>query len=190
MSKQFLGVIAIILIGFIGLITPQLKNNKSQPRLGISHPDQGGDHIPQGKQHKAYNSELPSSGPHYADSSSPAQWGVYTQELPAEVFLHNEEHGGIVIAYRPDLPSARIKELQGMFAPPYADPGFSPVKAILIPRPENKKLIELASWKRTLSLDKFDKNTIKQFYLTNVGNKDAPESFAGPKNTPINQAVQ
>lgn len=189
-DRIFYGVIAITLIGFIVIVAPSLRKHRSEPRPGISHSNQGGDHIPAGTPHKPYNSDLPSSGPHYADNSSPADWGVYTRELPAEIFLHNEEHGGVVIAYRPDLPKDQIKRLQGLFAPPYADSTFHPIKAIIVPRTQNTKAIELASWTRTLNLDKYDENTVKQFYLKNVGNKDAPESFAGPKNTPVNEAAQ
>jgi hypothetical protein len=96
----------------------------------------------------------------------------------------------VVIAYSPDLPKDQIKRLQGLFAPPYVDSSFSPIKAIVTPRAKNTKPIELASWTRTLNLDKYDENIIKQFYLKNVGNKDAPESISGSKNIPINEAAQ
>lgn len=46
--------------------------------------------------HAPYNSEPPSSGPHWGGL---AQWGESTDPVPPEVFVHNLEDGGIVLAY-------------------------------------------------------------------------------------------
>lgn len=187
-NRGFLILVSALIIGAFGFVAVKTKNTKPQPRLGISHPSQGGTHIKAGEKHPAYNSDPPSSGWHYNDASAPTPWGVYTQEVPDEVFLHNEEHGGIIITYRPDLPPSQIKKLQDLFAPPYSNYNFTPSKAIVTPRSKDTKPIELAAWTRTLSLDKYDENTLIQFYLTNVSK--SPEATAGPNNTPINQARQ
>lgn len=184
-SKVFIGFILVAIVGIFGFAVFKQKSKPAAPRLGTEHPSQGQNHIAQGQKHDAYNSSPASSGPHYADSSAPTSWGVYTQQVPEEVFLHNEEHGGVIITYKPDLPADQVKKLQLLFAPPYSNAKFSPSKAIVTPRSKNTKPIELASWRRTLSLDSYDENTIMQYYLTNIGK--SPEAGAGPSNTPINQ---
>ncbi len=191
-NRVFYGVIVLVLLSFVGIYAAQKHPKQNNTKLigVVVHPSQGENHIAEGTAHAPYNSELPSSGPHYQDATAPAQWGVYTQELPPEIFLHNEEHGGIVIAYKPDLPQAQIKDLQKLFAPPYSDKSFSPGKYILMPRAKNKYPIELAAWRRTYELASYNQNDIEQFYLQNVSNKLAPESFAGPSNRPINEAAQ
>jgi hypothetical protein len=186
MDKRFLIIMATLAVIFVGIFAISSKNNPSPPRIGTAHTEQGRQHIPRGQPHEPYNSEPPSSGPHYADSAAPALWGVYIEEVPEEVFIHNEEHGGVIITYRPDLPKDQIEKLQKLFAPPYSDPGFKPSRAIVTPRSKNTKPIELAAWTYTLSLDRFDKAKLKAFYLQRVGH--GPEIGAGPYNSPINQA--
>jgi hypothetical protein len=189
-NRVFIAVIALVFIGFGAAFVLSPKQKIDNTLVGVAeHKNQGVNHIPYGTQHEVYNSELPSSGSHYNDASAPALWGIYTQELPPEVFLHNLEHGGVVIAYSPNLPPLQIKNLRKLFGNPSSDRSFSAGKYILIPRSANKQPIELASWTRTYSLTSYDQSKIEKFYNNNVGNKRAPESFAGPKNLPINQAL-
>ena len=64
-----------------------------------SYPNQGQDHIDDG-QSTQYNSNPPTSGPHYA---VPAEPGFYEPDsgIEPERLVHNLEHGQIVIWYRP-----------------------------------------------------------------------------------------
>lgn len=187
MSKFAVITVSIITI-FIGTAMLIKVNQPKEAIIGIKHPDQGQQHVTQGQPHEAYNSDLPSSGPHYADASSPIDWGIYIQPVKEEVFLHNEEHGGVVVTYNPSLlPNDQIKKLQKLFAPPYDTKDFKPAKFILAPRSTNSKAIELASWNWTYNLDSYDAALIAKFYTQHAGK--APEPLAGPNNTPINQAA-
>jgi hypothetical protein len=187
-NKFFVGLVALIIIGSGVYVYGKQKSTPKEPILGIQHANLGEKHIAQGSKHDAYNSDPASSGPHYADSSAPTQWGVYTQEVPEEVFIHNEEHGGIVVTYNPTLlPADQLKKLQALFAPPYRNKGFSPTKAVVTPRTKDTHAIEIASWLYTLNLDKYDESTIMKYYLQHEGK--SPEPSAGPINTPINQAI-
>lgn len=186
-NKVFVGLIAVLVIGTLGFFALSGNKTPKQPQVGVSHPSLGGTHIQPGSSHAAYNSDPPSSGPHYADASAPTPWGVYTQQVPDEVFLHNEEHGGIIVTYKPDLPKDQIKKLQALFAPPYSDASFKPSKAVVTPRSKNTRPIELASWTFTFNLDGYDKAKIMDFYLQHIGK--SPEPAAGPTNRPINQAT-
>lgn len=187
-NKVFVGIILALAVGAGGYLFINQATKSKTVLLGVQHPNQGQTHIARGQSHAAYNSDPPSSGPHYNDAGAPTAWGVYTQEVPAEVFVHNEEHGGIIVTYRPDLPKDQLSKLQKLFAPPYSNPNFRPTKGLVTPRAQDTHPIELAAWTWTLNLDHYDEATIMKFYLQHVGN--APEPTAGPTNTPIDQAAQ
>lgn len=194
MDKRFLAILAVIVILFIGVFvfsknsTEKSGNatNSNQP-IGLFHAAQSRDHIERGQAHAPYTSDPASSGPHYSDAGAPALWGVYIEEVPDEVFVHNEEHGGVIVTYNPGVLSEdQIKKIQKLFAPPYSDSNFKPNRAIVTPRTKNTKPIELAAWSYTLNLDVYDQSKIEGFYLKHVNH--APEAGGLPHNTPINQA--
>ena len=183
-NKAFVVIILVVVIAFGGYLLSSQNSKPKETTLGIQHSNQGQEHIAQGKKHEAYNSDPASSGPHYNDASAPAQWGVYTQEVPEEVFIHNEEHGGVIVTYNPTLlPADQLKKLQALFVPPYSNKSFTPIKAIVTPRAKDTHAIELASWTWTLNLDKYDEATLMKFYFQHEGK--SPEPTAGPTNTPI-----
>lgn len=103
--------------------------------------NQGQEHVGPEHQH-TYNSNPPTSGWHY---SQPADWGVYREELPDEVFIHNLEHGGVWISYKPEIPEETRAKLE-KFYQTYGR------KIIVTPRAKNDTDIALAAWNR---LDKF-----------------------------------
>jgi hypothetical protein len=193
MERRFLAILGVIAAIFVGIFiftqssSEQKNSNTKKETIGVQHPEQTRDHITRGQTHAPYNSDPASSGPHYSDAGAPAPWGVYTEEVPEEVFIHNEEHGGIIITYSPKLlPADQLKKLQALVTPPYSDPDFEPNRALVTPRAKNTHAIQLASWRWTLNLDSYDEAKIKQFYLQHVNR--APEVGAGPHTTPINQA--
>ena len=187
-NKSFIILIAIILLATGGYFLSVQSHKPKEVTLGVHHANQGQDHITPGQSHKAYNSDPASSGPHRSDAQAPAQWGVYTQEVPAEIFVHNEEHGGVVITYNPaTIPADQLKKLQALFVPPYSNKGFSPTKALVTPRAKDTHMIEVAAWTWTLNLDSYNETTLMNFYLQHQG--QSPEAGAGPNTPPINQAA-
>lgn len=67
------------------------------PAPGLAFADQGNLHLETIDQpHAAYNSRPPSSGPHLP---SLADWGESDTPIPPELYVHNLEDGGIVLAY-------------------------------------------------------------------------------------------
>ena len=64
-------------------------------------PDEGATHIPFGTVWD-YQHNPPASGPHWP---SPAAWGVHSEVLPREWWVHNLEHGGIVLLYNCPYPA-------------------------------------------------------------------------------------
>ena len=155
----------IILVATVGLLVAifALGNRSAPPAvlLGEKHADQGQKHIATGAAHETYNSNLPSSGSHYTE---PTLWGIKDAALPDETLIHNLEHGGVEIAYKPGLPQAQIDQLKAIFAKLPASPQFHEVKAVLIPRAANDHSIQLAAWTYTYNLDQIDEAKILQFY--------------------------
>ena len=67
------------------------------PSPGVAIPSLGNDHIAAiDAPHAPYNSSPPSSGPHIGNLAS---WGEYQETLPPELFVHNLEDGGVLLAY-------------------------------------------------------------------------------------------
>jgi hypothetical protein len=118
----------------------QLAAWDQQCGLGQAMPDQGRGHIPEGEEHVPYNSNPPTSGPHYGYT---APWGVSREPIPPEVQVHNLEHGGVLLQYNCDCPDAIA--LLERFANP--DTGY-PTKVIAAPNPTMPTEIAFTAWGR------------------------------------------
>ncbi len=125
----------------------------SIPDTSISYPNQGQTHIEIGAAHPAYNSNPPTSGWHYVD---PAPWGVYPNQLPDEVLIHNLEHGGIWLSYKDPTNQDIINQLTAI-ASRY------PSHMIVEPRPENDSPIAVAAWGHLLKMDTVNEDIIYSF---------------------------
>ena len=116
--------------------------------------DQGREHVGTGHQH-VYNSNPPVSGWHFPQ---PAEWGVYKEELPDEVLIHNLEHGGIWISYKPDISEDLRAKLEKFYE-------IYGRKIIVTPRAKNDSDVVLAAWTRldTFSAAEYSDERIKRF---------------------------
>jgi len=100
----------------------------------------GEEHIAVGSPLPEYNSNPPTSGPHYAQTAAA---GYRTEEIPDQHLIHNLEHGDVWISYHPSI-SDEVKEALRQ---------FDATKVVITPREANDTDIALAGWGR---LDKFD----------------------------------
>lgn len=136
--------------------------------VGTKMPDQGATHIPDG-QRVSYNSTPPTSGPHW---QTPAAWGAKDNQEPSERTTHNLEHGGIVIAYRPDLAAEDVNRLKSLVR------GVSGTyrKIILEPYAQlSDAPIAITAWDWMLKLPAYDETQIVKFIKAHYQSKDAPE---------------
>jgi hypothetical protein len=164
-------VAVLVVIGLAlawGPISGFLNRGDAAAAQGQQFANQGQDHIAQGASHVAYNSNPPTSGPHYA---SPANWGIYDQPIADETLVHNLEHGGIVIHYNcPDGCPELVQQLKDLA-------GTYKSKIVLAPRP-NKDVpfrITLTAWTWLDGFNDFDAARIRGFV---AAHKDrAPEFF-------------
>ncbi|MBI2056107.1 MAG: DUF3105 domain-containing protein [Candidatus Sungbacteria bacterium] len=146
---------------------------------GEYYPSVGQEHIPLGQEPpKPYNSNPPSSGAHFA---SPALWKTYDYEVPDQLFIHNMEHGGVWISYRPDVPKETIDQLTQI-----AD-AFGGSKIVMAPRSANDADVVIAAWERLLKIDVEVKlsdaqiKEIERFYraFKNKGPEFVPDGMGG-----------
>lgn len=133
------GVLILLAVLVGGGIWYSRVKNKNLPGEFIA--DQGREHIT-ANNNFVYNSNPPTSGPHFSQA---AEWGAHKEELADETLIHNLEHGGIWISYKPGLPEETRKKLENF----YEKWGR---KIIVAPRSKNDTDIALAAWNR---LDKF-----------------------------------
>lgn len=124
----------------------------------VEMPDEGRDHVAEGTTVE-YESEPPTSGPHFA-SWAPA--GIHREVVQDEYLVHNLEHGHIVIYYTPDTSRlsdesvAKITELTEEF-----DGQWDAVLAV--PRPDMDVELTLTAWNHKMELDSFDEELIDAF---------------------------
>ena len=157
-------VIAVAVTG-VGFLLSKYGNTSPQdiPQQGETIGQQPAAHIEVGAAHEPYNSNPPTSGPHYV---KPAEWGVYQQPLQDEQVVHNLEHGGIWISYK-DIDEQTKDELETI-GRQYSG------ATVVSPRPSDDAKISLASWGRLEKLDSFDRDKVINFIKANKNKSPEP----------------
>lgn len=121
---------------------------------GQSCPDDGNSHapnLPDGGY--VYASQPPCSGNHYP---VPAPWGIHADVVPRDEYVHNEEHGGIVLLY--NCPNG-CQDVVDAFTTLYDErqpDDFGEVKLVVTPDPLYDGGFAAAAWDhvyRPTSLD-------------------------------------
>ncbi|MDP3726476.1 MAG: DUF3105 domain-containing protein [bacterium] len=137
--KWLVWIVILVLIGY-WVYSFVAKNIPDGEDLSKEVPLMGASHISVGASHEAYNSNPPTSGPHYEQT---ARSGFRDEIIPDEHIIHNLEHGDIWISYHPRV-SEDVKDMLKK---------FGAAKVIVTPREANEADIALASWGR---LDTFN----------------------------------
>ena len=161
------GVILVLAV----LIAAVLITRSIQPQTALlkgevqQTPSASGIHVAEGTTiHYDYNP--PSSGPHYP---SPANWGVYPTALAPGTWVHNLEHGGIVVLYQcPSTCTALQAQMQALYTQMPFDGQFNEKKVIITPYANLDHLVRLQAWGWTLPLDTVDTAAIDAFYHEHV----------------------
>lgn len=149
-------------------------NRATAERAGQAVPLQGRVHISPGGTHAPYNSLPPTSGAHYGDQE--ALWGVQAQPIPDEVQVHNLEHGGIMVQYRPGIDEELLGSLEGLVLNLREKSKYC--KLILAPYPGLDRRIALTAWGWIDKFDKFDPDRITAFIDDHIDR--GPEKTACP----------
>lgn len=127
-----------------------------------------------------YNHNPPTSGCHYnlGYGNAPIQTGAYNVEIPPEYWVHNLEHGYIVVLYNcPSGCNTEFQALRTWYHGLPADSNFGYAKVIIIPYKEMTVPFAAVSWDWYDPIPVFSIAEVQKFYANHVGN--APEP-AGP----------
>ena len=136
--------------------------------------DEGQKHIPNDTSGVYKAPYPPASGQHWGNTW--AEWEMYDDPTPPEVFVHNLEHGGIVLLYRCDTPCpatvAALRELYRTF--PKAKNGK--VKMAVAPDPKIRTPFVILAWTWIDELPTLDRDRLLRFYRAHVdkGPEDVP----------------
>ena len=163
-------VIVIIAVGAFLLTRPNTGSASSpvtsSDLAGVPVADEGRNHVPEGSA-ITYKTNPPASGPHYP---SPKPWGFYSDTVAPGYWVHNLEHGGIVVLY--DCPSGcpdvvdQLKQAVDTFP----KDKYNEVKLLVTPYsglPNNAKVMAVA-WDFQKSYQTFDLNQVLAFYNDHV----------------------
>jgi hypothetical protein len=143
-------------------------------------PIQGRDHIQRGTPHDPYNSNPPTSGPHYADKTNmlQVQAGFYDESNAPldEDLIHSEEHGYVIIWYNCakapnvscDALKQGIKELRDQ---------LGDTKLIALPRANLDTMLAMTSWGKLQKFDAFDTDQMSSFYHRNFEQSPEPDGY-------------
>lgn len=138
---------------------------------GVRQPDQGRDHIDPGGSHPPYNSSPPTSGWHYDYPHAPSAWGIKDEPLAPEVFIHNMEHGGIILHYNcpEDDCEVEVEQMKDIIRNARTD------ETILMPNPDMESRFALTAWNWLLEMDVYDDDLARDFVRNHLNSANAPE---------------
>jgi hypothetical protein len=128
-------------------------------------PIRGYNHVPTGSS-IAWDDDPPSSGNHYPVW---ARWGAYEQTIPRGYWVHNLEHGGVVLLHRPDVGDAAKDALHAAFTAIPLDPSCTHRRTILTPDPQMGPAIAAVSWGWQMVCDGVDQQAIVDFATAHRG---------------------
>jgi hypothetical protein len=127
-----------------------------------------------------YKNYPPTSGPHYGSPDGPVAWQTIATMREGH-YIHNLEHGGIVILY--NCPSGqecdKLKSDLSNYVETRApiEPIYKEVKLVMSPYSRDmKKKVALLAWNWIEFLDGYDEKEITRFYEIHVNN--------GPEKVP------
>jgi len=167
--------IAIVVVAALGglafLVMRATRADASLPGTPVA--DEGRNHIPDTQQPQ-YAHYPPASGPHY---DAPANWGTYDQPLPEGRWVHNLEHGGVMILYKcptacPDL----VKQLKDFYTAAPRSAKWNEVKLVITPYDHMDHQLATVAWDWIDEMDTFDRARLLKFYNAHVdqGPEDVP----------------
>jgi hypothetical protein len=128
-------------------------------------PDEGAFHI-EFPETATYEHYPPSSGLHYGRI---LEWGLYDEEVPPEFWVHNLEHGGIVVLYNCSDDCAEVEvALEELLATAPPEEVFNEVKIVVSPNSQIESPVVALAWGYQLDLQSPDLEVLLDFYARHV----------------------
>jgi uncharacterized protein DUF3105 len=148
------------------------------PAPGAPVPNEGWAHVPEGSA-ITYQSNPPASGPHYPVW---LRYQEYSQAMARGYWVHNLEHGAIVVLYRPDAPAAVVREITEAFRSIPPDSSCGHQRALLTPDPLLPRLTAVVAADWVLLADSVDAPAIRAFGVARRGH--GPEQLCDQGTRP------
>jgi hypothetical protein len=145
----------------------------SEPVAGrVRIPAEGRDHVATGTD-PGYQQLPPASGPHYPVTS---RYGVSSDPTPPGFWVHNLEHGAVVLLYTCDEDCETVVAQIDEVFQRLPNGRFGSVKLIATPFEPLESKYMLVAWRWQESFDTFDAARIERFYgdLVDKGPESAP----------------
>lgn len=159
-----LGILAII-----GLFAGQ----GVRPQVGEEIPIMSSSHITVDSDPGEYNSDPPTSGPHYPE---PAQAGFYDTnpyQYPAGRLVHSLEHGYVIFWYGcANLSESACSELKSQIRAVMDE--VNNVKVIAYPWDSLDVPVVITSWGRLQKMETFNAAQARAFYSSNLNRSPEP----------------
>jgi hypothetical protein len=142
-------------------------------------PNEGWSHVAEGSSIN-YAHNPPASGPHYPVW---LRYEAFSGTQARGYWVHNLEHGAVVLLYRPDAPDATRQALLDAYAALGPDPACGSVRALVTPDPLLPSSVTVAVVAANFALTGSCVNgdTVRAFHVAHRG--QAPEQICagGPR---------
>ena len=165
------GGIGLVVLAMIGVIIWQ----GVRPAAGESISIMGSEHIEMNSDPGQYNSDPPTSGPHYPEEARAGFYDTNLYQFPAGYLVHNLEHGYVIFWYNCDLlDEAGCAELKSQIRAVMDELGG--VKLIAYPWPSLDVPLAMTSWGRLQKFETFNAGAAKAFYRANLNRSPEPNA--------------
>jgi hypothetical protein len=162
-----IGAVVIVLgvIGYLAWVAFRPAAGESVPIMANA-----GDHVEVGSDPGPFNSDPPTSGPHYAQEYDAGFYDPDDPEAQAEYpegyLIHNLEHGYVIFWYNCDLlDEAGCEELKTAIQSVMDD--FNGLKLIGFPRASIEAPVVMTSWGQKQVFQSFDAGQARRFIQAN-----------------------
>jgi hypothetical protein len=162
-------LLALTLLLVVGAATARAQQPQGP---GQKMPDRGQTHVPEGTR-VTYEENPPTSGPHWPVW---ARWGFYRDPVPEEMFVHNLEHGGIVLLFNCPTPCPDvIRQLEALY-PTLPASKYGYPKVVVTSNSRIKRRFALLAWTRLDEFDRLDRDRVVKFVQAwqDKGPEDVP----------------
>jgi len=163
------GGLGLALLAVIGAIIWQ----DARPRPGEEIPIMSTSHIPVDSDPGKYNSDPPTSGPHYPEEAQVGFYDTNIYQYPAGHLVHNLEHGYVIFWYNcANLSESVCSELKSQIKAIMDE--VNNVKVIAYPWASIEVPVVMTSWGRLQKMETFDAAQARAFYKNNLNHSPEP----------------
>ena len=150
-------VLAVIVIAVLAIIRG--PESSAQDRVRI--PNEGREHVEEGSEPR-YVANPPASGDHYPTWS---QYGIFREAVNPGHWVHNLEHGAVVLLYSCDTDCAQVVTQIDHVYETLPDGAFGEVKFVATPFDNQLETrFMLIAWNWQEEFNTFDAVRIERFY--------------------------